>query len=149
MPDATPPSPPTDGKVLFVCEHGAVKSLVAKLLFDRYAEEAGLPFRAEARGATPQAALPDWLPERLAALELDADGFVPVRVEAADVAGASCVVTFDLPPGTAAGASAATTVTQWDALPVPSQDFEASHRAIEPRVRALVDELSRAWRARR
>src|SRR5262249_61970728 len=40
--------------VVFVCEHGAAKSVVAAAYFNRLAAERGLSVRAVARGADPQ-----------------------------------------------------------------------------------------------
>src|SRR4029450_12083860 len=37
--------------VVFVCEHGAAKSVVATAYFNKLAAERGLPFRAAFRGA--------------------------------------------------------------------------------------------------
>ena len=47
---ATPPGP----SIVFVCEHGAAKSVVATAYFNKLAAERGLPFRATFRGTTPQ-----------------------------------------------------------------------------------------------
>ena len=56
---------PTDGQsvavtgtVVFVCEHGAVKSVVAAAIFNQLAADRGLPFRAISRGTDPDAAVP-------------------------------------------------------------------------------------------
>src|SRR5215212_2476175 len=46
--------PPPSPAVVFVCEHGAAKSVVATAYFNKLAAERGLPFRATFRGTTPQ-----------------------------------------------------------------------------------------------
>ena len=43
--------------VVFVCEHGAAKSVIATAYFNKIAAERGLPYRAQFRGTDPQAAL--------------------------------------------------------------------------------------------
>src|SRR5438094_7650135 len=43
--------------VVFVCEHGAAKSVIATAYFNKIAEEKGLRTRAEYRGVNPQADL--------------------------------------------------------------------------------------------
>src|SRR6267142_4150922 len=43
--------------VVFVCEHGAAKSVIATAYFNKLARERGLPFRATFRGTDPQAEL--------------------------------------------------------------------------------------------
>src|SRR5258705_12607867 len=40
--------------VVFVCEHGAAKSVIATAYFNKLAAERGLPFRATFRGTAPQ-----------------------------------------------------------------------------------------------
>src|SRR5689334_20099632 len=43
--------------VVFVCEHGAAKSVIAAAHFNRLATERGLPFRAISRGTKPDDAV--------------------------------------------------------------------------------------------
>jgi protein-tyrosine-phosphatase len=45
---------PRENAVVFVCEHGAAKSVVATAYFNKLAAERGLSFRATFRGTTPQ-----------------------------------------------------------------------------------------------
>ena len=40
--------------VVFVCEHGAAKSVIATAYFNKFAAERNLPYRATFRGTTPQ-----------------------------------------------------------------------------------------------
>ena len=47
-----------EGVVLFVCEHGTVKSLLAKLLFEEYAAQVRLHMRAESRGTAVDSVVP-------------------------------------------------------------------------------------------
>src|SRR5258707_10000042 len=44
-------------RIVFVCEHGAAKSVIATAYFNKIAAERGLPDRAMYRGANPQAEL--------------------------------------------------------------------------------------------
>src|SRR5215467_3114555 len=49
------PATPADGPaVVFVCEHGAAKSVIATAYFNKMAAERGLPYRATFRGTAPQ-----------------------------------------------------------------------------------------------
>ena len=50
-------SSPREPAVVFVCEHGAAKSVIATAYFNKLAAERGLPFRATFRGTAPQDAL--------------------------------------------------------------------------------------------
>ena len=70
LPGAAPST--TAPSIVFVCEHGAAKSVIATAYFNKLAAERGLPYRATFRGVNPQ----DDLSVR--ALEgLKADGLVP------------------------------------------------------------------------
>jgi arsenate reductase (thioredoxin) len=76
-------------EVVFVCEHGAAKSLIATAYFNKLAAERGLPFRATFRGTAPQ----DNLSVR-AVDGLKADGVAipagkPSAISDHDVAGAT------------------------------------------------------------
>jgi len=44
----------TSPSIVFVCEHGAAKSVIATAYFNKLAAERGLPYRATFRGTTPQ-----------------------------------------------------------------------------------------------
>jgi arsenate reductase (thioredoxin) len=44
----------TSPAIVFVCEHGAGKSVIATAYFNKLAAERGLPYRATFRGTSPQ-----------------------------------------------------------------------------------------------
>jgi arsenate reductase (thioredoxin) len=127
-------------RVVFVCEHGGAKSIVAAALFNARASARNLPFRAESRGVAPD---PHLAPAAVAGLRADGlspDREVPLRVGRADVDGAAVVVAIDpVPPDLAKGAR----VEAWDAIPPISVDYAASRDAMLPRIDALLDELAR------
>src|SRR5215470_10124495 len=81
--------------VVFVCEHGAAKSVVAAAYFNRIAAERGVDARAVARGADPQPR-----PSQKTVDGLRGDGMAPPAgapeaLTAADVRAAAQVVVFD------------------------------------------------------
>lgn len=90
-----PVSPPAakPQTIVFVCPFGSAKSVVAARFFNRMATEKGLPYRAVARGLTPEATIPPYVRQ-----PIRADGFEigaaekPVRLKAAEVRDASAVV---------------------------------------------------------
>ncbi len=127
--------------VLFVCLHGAAKSVLAAADFERLARERGLDARAEFAGTEPD---PEIAPKVLAALGaegVDLRGRRPRRVTRADVDGASRVVAFGCDLG--ALASAGRPIEQWD-VPAVSEDFAKARAAIDARLARLVDELEGA-----
>lgn len=133
---------PRKETVLFVCEHGTVKSLLAKVLFEQYAAEAGLRVQAVSRGTHADSSVPAWMTRELAADRIALGMWRPQALRPADLAEASMVVSFDVPATWTAEARAPR--ERWDGLPSVSKDYANGRDAIRIRVRALVDSLKRA-----
>src|SRR4051812_6100904 len=79
----------TSPSIVFVCEHGAAKSVIATAYFNKLAAERGLPYRATFRGTSPQ----DELSVRTVA-GLKADGIIvpsgkPAAITDGDIAHAT------------------------------------------------------------
>ena len=129
----------TPQTVVFVCEHGAAKSVVAAAQFNKLAAERGLPFRAISRGTAPDPAVPPPIVEGLKGQGLSAPaGFVPTKVGANDVAAALRVVTFDVALPASAQASH---VIRWDGFPAFSDGYDKASAAISAKVSALLRDL--------
>lgn len=128
--------------VLFVCEHGTVRSLLAKVLFEEYAAEVGLQMQAVSRGTRADSVVPPWIQAGLAADHVALGSWRPQTLRSRDLANASYVVSFDVP--SAATAAARAPRAQWDRLPSVSQDYSSGRDAIKTRVHQLVDSLKRA-----
>ena len=124
--------------VLFVCEHGSAKSVVAAAHFNRLAAERGLPLRAISRGTAPDEAM---APPAVAGLR--ADGLrpgdaVPAKLTQADLDGAARVVSFcELP----ADLESRVVVERWEVPPV-SVDYPASRDAMLVRIEKLLAEIA-------
>ena len=126
--------------VLFVCEHGAAKSVVAAAHFNQLAAERGLPLRAISRGTVPNLSVPARVVEGLGSEGLTLPpGFTPSAVTDADLKGAVRVVTFDVSLPSDAGASP---VNRWDNLPAFSADYGKASEAIRRKVQSFLDELT-------
>lgn len=125
-------------QVIFVCEHGAAKSLIATAYFNKLAAERGLPDRAAFRGVAPQ----DDLSVRAVA-GLKADGLPiptgrPTALDPADVVRATHV--FAIGCVLPAAAQASGKAGSWDDVP-DDQGYEPMRDAIIQHVRALVASL--------
>src|SRR5450631_987574 len=79
-------------RVVFVCEHGTVKSLVAKEYFNREAKVGGLAYRAIARGTVPEPTVPTAVSDGLRKDGFDVSAFAPRKIEASDADRASLIV---------------------------------------------------------
>ncbi len=133
------PAPQT---VLFVCEHGAAKSVVAAAHFNKLAAERGLPFRAISRGTAPDPTVPARISDGLKGECLTVPAvFLPVLVTPRDASAAFRVVTFDVTLPVSANASRQ---TRWDSLPAFSDGYGPASAAIAAKVEALVRELETA-----
>jgi arsenate reductase len=132
--------------VLFVCEHGAAKSVVAAADFNRMAAERGLPVRAISRGTAPAATVPSRITE---GLERDglrlSDGFTPTALSGTDMAQAIRIVSFDVILPTMRDSSR---FVRWDGLPAFSDGYDAANRAITSMVESLIRELQDAGKVK-
>jgi arsenate reductase len=132
--------------VLFVCEHGAAKSVVAAAEFNRMAAERGLPFRAISRGTAPDAAVPSRVTDGLErhGLQVPA-GFTPTALSGPDLTSAAHIVTFDARLPTTSGSAQS---VPWDGLPAFSDDYDAAHRAVRSKIESLIRELHEAGKVK-
>jgi arsenate reductase (thioredoxin) len=128
--------------VVFVCEHGSVKSLIAMEYFNRSAQERGLAYRAVARGTAPAPIVPRSVREGLRTAGFDVSQFVPRLFEASDVKDASLVVSFDQDIAKIVGGKARRLA--WDNLPGVLTDFARGRDEIVRHVDELIDELARS-----
>lgn len=145
--DAQQAAAPSPKPVLFVCEHGTVRSLLAKVLFEEYAAEVGLKMQAVSRGTKADSVVPPWMMQGLTADKVVLGSWRPETLRLEDLSSASIVVSFDVP--TSATSNATVPRAQWDGLPSVSRDYGTGRDAIKVRVRQLVDSLKRASDANR
>jgi arsenate reductase (thioredoxin) len=126
--------------VVFVCEHGAAKSVIATAYFNKLATERGLPFRATFRGTAPQ----DDLSVRAVA-GLKSDGVPipmgkPTAISDADVSGATHIFAIGctLPDRAARSGKA----SDWSDVP-EDQGYGPMRDVIIRHVKELLDRLER------
>lgn len=137
---AAGPAKPASNQVVFVCEHGAAKSVIAAAYFNKLAEERGLPQRAIARGTQPDAA---YSPATIQGLKADGVPIVkgkPTLLAETDVKEDSRVITLGckLPASFHPPAKR----DEWEGVPSVSENYPAARDTIKKRVKDLVNELS-------
>src|SRR3989442_12603439 len=125
----------SDRTVVFVCLHGAAKSLIAATLFQRLADERGLAVRSTFAGTEPDPAIQPNVVARLLEEGVDVRPLRPRRVTRDELASAWRVVSFgcDL---TALAPDAR--IERWDDVPAVSEDYGRARDVIAARVRKLV-----------
>ena len=124
--------------VLFVCRHGAAKSVLAAAELGRLATAAGLAIDVQAAGVEPDATVAPGVIAFLAEAAHQ-ETLLPRRVTGGDVVRAWRTVTFDLEPSDLPSLADAT--ERWDGLPSAGEDPEGFLAEVTPRAAALVREL--------
>lgn len=134
----TPTSAPTE--VVFVCEHGSSKSVVAASHFNRLAKARGLTLHAVAKGLTPDAGPPEQVRQGLMNDGLPLDSFTPTPIQKKDfrpdvrVIALGCVLGPIAPDGAP--------FEDWPDLPAVSDGYEPAREAIVKRVNQLIDTIT-------
>jgi protein-tyrosine-phosphatase len=124
--------------VLFVCLHGAAKSVLAAADFERLAAERGLAITADSAGTEPDPEIAPGVAAALRADGVDLGPRRPRRVTAADTARADRVVTFGCELGEAMPATVP--VERWDDVPAVSENLPIARAAIRRHLDRLLDE---------
>ena len=127
--------------ILFVCEHGAAKSVIAAAYFDKLAKERGLKYRAVFRGTNPDPTLAVVAEKGLKEDGINTRGWKPKNVTKKDLDAASEIVTLgcDLPGKDVVAGK----ITEWNDIPSVSQNYQVARDDIVKRVRSLVDDLAK------
>lgn len=126
--------------ILFLCQFGGAKSVIASSYFNRLAEEHGLPYAATAAAAEePYDAVPPPVTALLEHEGFDVHAFKPRQVQSDDVRGATKVISIDCDLTNVDLTEA--TLERWDDVPKVSDDLIASATAIRRHVEALAEEL--------
>lgn len=144
---AKPRKPELSGAVVFVCEHGNVKSLIAREWFNRRAVERGLDLRAVSRGVTPDSSVPPAIVDALRSDGFDVSGFEPRAFSAADAAGAVRVVGIGVDLSSV-GERGDVPLDTWEGIPPASESYAASRDALRARIEALLKTLASGGRRR-
>lgn len=134
--------------IVFVCEHGSAKSLVAASLFQRMAKEQGVAARAISRGTAPDPSVPDAVVLALRGDGFEVSSFRPRALTEIDVKGATRVVAIGVDLGPI-GARAGERAVRWDGVPPVSTSYVEARRDLATRIDRLLLELKTSSGARR
>ena len=121
-------------EILFLCQHGGAKSVMAASYFNRLAAERGLPFLAAAAAADdPYDAVPAPVADHLEREGFDVRELEPHHVTSEEMETAARIVTI--------GCDVSGAHERWDDVPAASEDLESSVAAIRRHVEALAEDL--------
>lgn len=125
--------------IVFVCEHGAAKSILAATYFNKLASEMGLELRAIARGTHPDRELSPVAVTGLHEVGLTPTESLPRKLSLADMESARRVVTFcELP----VEYHEKVIIELWDGVPPVSENYEQARNAILERINKLINTLA-------
>ncbi len=126
--------------VLFVCEHGAAKSVIAAAYFDKFAQQQGLKYKAVFRGTNPDPMISPVTKQGLKEDGIETPDQQPTLVSKYDMDAASQIITLgcSLPKGS----NVAAKLTDWNEIPSPS-NYPLARDAISKRVQSLVADLAK------
>jgi chromate transporter len=121
--------------IVFVCEHGAAKSIVAAAYFNKLAAESGLTLRAVARGTHPDQILSLQAIQGLREDCLAPVESIPQKLSLAEVETAARVIAFcDLPQEYQKKAR----VDYWAGVPAVSEDYSLARDVILEKLYGLL-----------
>ncbi|MEW6731920.1 MAG: hypothetical protein AB1489_11395 [Acidobacteriota bacterium] len=127
--------------ILFVCEHGAAKSVIAAAYFNKLAKQRGINYQAISRGTSPDPMLSPATEKGLKEDGIDITSLKPVLITDNDLDQAAQIITFacPLPNNTALKGK----VTEWNNVPAVSEDYQTARNEILRRVEQLMEKLTK------
>ena len=131
-------------QVLFICEHGNVKSLMAASYFNRLAQERGLAYRAVPRGTAPNSkAVPPAIVNGLRSDGVDVSSFHPSVLTSSDITRSSLVIAIGVELPTNAQSLVGTKLETWNDVPPATIDFFEASKSLKAHVAKLIEELEK------
>lgn len=128
-----------DKTIVFVCEHGAAKSVIASAYFNKLAAEKGYEIRSIARGTHPDLEISRNALGGLANDGLNPSESAPQKLSIEDMESAEHIVTFcELPQGY----QVKSTSESWDDVPAVSESYETARDAIIEHVNQLIRSIA-------
>jgi protein-tyrosine-phosphatase len=122
--------------IIFVCEHGAAKSIIAATYFNYLANARNLAGHAIARGTNPDSEIS---PKTIAGLQSDGLSpikFAPQKLTLEEVESAERIISFcELPEEYRNSAP----IEQWNDIPPVSENYEKAREAILKHIHQLLN----------
>jgi arsenate reductase (thioredoxin) len=125
--------------IVFICEFGSKKSVLAAQWFSKLAAERELDLHGVSRGTNPDTEVPGRIRAELLSAGIDIGNAAPQKLAPEDRSTARMIVSFTDEPLEPIGN---VPVRSWADVPALSEDFDVASEQIRTRVRALVEELS-------
>jgi protein-tyrosine-phosphatase len=125
--------------IVFVCEHGSAKSVIAAAYFNKLAKEKNIPWQAVSRGTHPDPAISPKTKKLLADDNLLDESFIPKTLTQADVDTTRQTILFCSLPQTIQGKGK---TSHWEVNAV-NDDFQKLRNDIISKITPLIDSLAK------
>jgi arsenate reductase len=127
-------------KIVFVCEHGSAKSVIAATYFNELAKKKNIPWVAVARGTNPDAQISPKTKNLLALENILDTTFVPQKISQKDVDAARQIILFFPLPDSI---NAKDKTRDWLGVQALNDNFQKLKDDIVTRLIPLVDSLAK------
>lgn len=125
--------------IIFVCEHGAAKSIIAASYFNKLANEKSLNIKAIARGTNPDEELSPKTIQGLSEDGLQSTESSPQKITLEEIKSAQQLITFcNLSDEEY---HQAVEVEHWDDVPPVSENYQIARNAILKNINQLINKL--------
>jgi len=128
----------TEQVIIFVCEHGAAKSILSAAIFNKLAVERGVNLSAIARGTNPDLEISPMIARGLQEDGLVASEPAPKKISKADLNGARRIITFCALPDDHSGTIR---VENWDEVLPAIEEYGKARDRLTERINRLLEEL--------
>jgi arsenate reductase (thioredoxin) len=126
---------PQNSLIVFVCEHGAAKSIIAATYFNKLAQERNMDAHAIARGTNPDSELSPNTIQGLQNDGLSPTESAPQKLTLAAVESAERIVSFcELPEAYQNKVG----IERWDDIPPVSENYEKARDAILEKINQML-----------
>lgn len=125
-------------KIIFVCEHGAAKSVIAAAYFNKMAKERNLNYLAECRGTFPDSTVAKPIQEGLTRDKVFDPNTKPKKLSISDTTNAERIILFTTLP---TDIKTDIKTENWSTIPNVDGDYEKRRNAIVKKINELLDSL--------
>ena len=125
-------------KIIFVCEHGAGKSVVAASYFNKLAKERNLVYVAECRGTNPDSIVSLKTQEGLTKDNVYDANTKPTKLQISDTTNAERIILFTTAPP---GLNTKVKIENWSDVENVDAEYQERRDAIIQKINTLLDTL--------
>jgi protein-tyrosine-phosphatase len=129
-------------QIVFLCPHGAAKSVIAAAYCQQLADQRNVPLRATYAGTEPDAELSPAVVGLLRMEGIAVADQPPRRVTPEELATAGRIILLGCDLGDLVRPGMV--IERWDDVPAPSQDLQAARDRIQAYVEQLIENLTAA-----